>query len=652
MSDGITIFNVLNLLNLVLASINLLLTFSLFVYIVTHNLRHSLARAFALLLAFVAIVFGVDVVLSRVTEPQAATLWLKLQWVGIALVPAAYLHFSDALLRTTGAASRNRRLAVMGAYAVGVTFFVLVVTTHLIVDQAVVYAPWATQFTAGPYFWVFVLYFFVISAWGFANTLWARQRTLTSTSRRRMTYLVVTFAAPGMAVYPYLLLASLPARLPPLVLMGILLVGNVGVAAMLVVMTYSVAYHGALAPDRVVKHSLLTYLVRGPLLGMFVIVLTLVVPRVEMLLGLPRETVLIFAIVGGIVFFQALVQFLQPAFDYLIYQKDRDELRFWRQFSDRLLTSSDLRQLMENILTALCDLLRAEHGCVLVLQNSRLTVETFSGDRDVAEAFVSACDPADLARLCVEESDDLASWPVVGDMRVYPLRSPEGGALLGALAVCQNGEFPVLSDRERQLIRQLVAQAEIAIEDRRLQQHLLLLLRRLTPQVENIQRWRSAVPYAGSIMSPNGVHVVEESPIFAPNFPQMVKDALSHYWGGPRLTRSPLLHLEVVRRRLAEHDNNPAKALRAVLIEALEIIKPDGERQLLAQDWLFYNILELKYIKGYRAKDVARRLAISESDLYRKQRAAIEELARAIAAMERAITEQEEVHHGHSGGSS
>ena len=48
-----------------------------------------------------------------------------------------------------------------------------------------------------------------------------------------------------------------------------------------------------------------------------------------------------------------------------------------------------------------------------------------------------------------------------------------------------------------------------------------------------------------------------------------------------------------------------------------------------------YNILELKFIRGYRVRDVALRLAMSESDLYRKQRVAIEEVARMLAEMER-----------------
>jgi len=55
---------------------------------------------------------------------------------------------------------------------------------------------------------------------------------------------------------------------------------------------------------------------------------------------------------------------------------------------------------------------------------------------------------------------------------------------------------------------------------------------------------------------------------------------------------------------------------------------------MTTQEWLLYNILDLKYIQGKRARDVAMRLAMSESDLYRKQRAAIDELARAISHME------------------
>jgi len=70
----------------------------------------------------------------------------------------------------------------------------------------------------------------------------------------------------------------------------------------------------------------------------------------------------------------------------------------------------------------------------------------------------------------------------------------------------------------------------------------------------------------------------------------------------------------------------------------IEQQKPDGQRSLTTGEWILYNILDLKFVQGRRVRDVARRLAMSESDLYRKQRVAIENVARSIASMERAAT--------------
>ena len=75
-----------------------------------------------------------------------------------------------------------------------------------------------------------------------------------------------------------------------------------------------------------------------------------------------------------------------------------------------------------------------------------------------------------------------------------------------------------------------------------------------------------------------------------------VKDALSHYWGGPKLTESPLLNLQVVQRSMAEHDNNPVNALRAILRQAINRVRPEGDRRFTGE-WILYNILELKFIR-------------------------------------------------------
>ena len=68
--------------------------------------------------------------------------------------------------------------------------------------------------------------------------------------------------------------------------------------------------------------------------------------------------------------------------------------------------------------------------------------------------------------------------------------------------------------------------------------------------------------------------------------------------------------------------------------DAIELQRPPGERQMTTSEWLLYNILDLKYLQGKKVREVAQKLAISESDLYRKQRIAIAEVARTLAEME------------------
>lgn len=101
------------------------------------------------------------------------------------------------------------------------------------------------------------------------------------------------------------------------------------------------------------------------------------------------------------------------------------------------------------------------------------------------------------------------------------------------------------------------------------------------------------------------------------------------------MTTSPLLALNVVERAAQEHDGNAMKGLRAVLKLAIERLRPDGQRQMTAPEWILYNILELKFLQGHKVREIARRLAMSESDLYRKQRVAIEAVAQMLAEMER-----------------
>jgi hypothetical protein len=494
------ISTILSFANQVLFAAIVILAFSLLVYLLTHNPTSAVSRSFCTLIGCVCIAYAGDVALSTVDSFQAAVPWLKFQWIGIAFVPAAYLHFSDALLHTTNSISRLRRAAIMASYAIGLILLPLAFFTELLVRDGV-YSPAATQFTAGPLFWLFAVYFFAAVIWGAVNMLRARQRCLTTTSRRRMTYLALSFAAPALGVFPYLLVASMPTFLPLAGFLLILFIGNLGVAAMLVVMAYSVAYFDVFTPDRVIKHSFIHYLLRGPLVATAVIFLMLTVPKVQRILGLPRDMILIIAVVAVILLLQLLINLAKPAMDRLAYRQDRAEVSWIQQLDRRLLTTTDLQQALENVLTALCDVLRVRTGFVAELAGGgEARVVAYCGSINAIEACLQGLETWNPPRQAAEgeRKGDAPRFFTYNGFWLVPLRTKKRDALLGLLGVESRAASPNLREDEEEVVSMLLSQAELALEDRRLQKGVFSALEQIIPEIEQVQRWRSAVRYSGS----------------------------------------------------------------------------------------------------------------------------------------------------------
>ncbi len=611
--------------NIILSSAIIIVAFSLFLYLIANNWKSSVARSFSALLAFIAIVYIGDVFVQRVETFGDAVVWLKLKWLGIAFIPTAYLHFSDAVLRSTHAFSRWRRIAVALSYFASLVFLLLVVFTELVVRGGF-YFPQATQFSAGPLFPLFGIFFFALTGWGLANLHAARQRTLTRTSRRRMTYLSWAFLAPGLGVFPYLILGSFPAEFSTSLLLLITLAVKVGIASMIAVMAYTVAYQGALAPDRIIKHNLVHFLLRGPFVASAVVGLMLMLPTVERWVGLSRETLLYTTVIAGIVILELGIALAKPFIDRVVFWGDRDELERIQEIDKRLLTTNDLRQLLENVLAATCDLLRVGTGFVIAPDDKQWRIEAATGSREQLRQFIAS---NKLTQVVANGTSDYGFITCDG-FWLWRLRAKSGEGMLGLMGVTARAPEPDLSEHERELIAALAAQAELALEDRQLQQGVFNVLEQITSEIELLQQARSKPRYTGVTQSER----VEEELFEASAFHRAVKDAIDHYWGGPKLSSSPLLQLKIVQNSLDEYDGNSTRALRALLLRAIEMQKPDGPRSLTSPEWLLYNILELKVIQGKKVREIAHQLALSESDLYRKQRIAIQEVAKTLAAME------------------
>jgi hypothetical protein len=618
----------LSLVNAILTSGIVILSFALLVYVLMYNLRSNVARAFTALLACVLLVYFVDLAVSAASL-RVAVQWLRFQWLGIAFTPAAYLHFSDTLLLMTNDRSRTRTIVVRAAYGLSVVVLLVAAFSDFLVQDGVQEAG-ATHLRAGPHFWVFFVYFTVAVVWGGANVVKAWQRCLTSTSRRRMTYLALSFAAPAAGVFPYLLITGWPEQLPGAALWALLVVGNLAVGLMILVMAYTVAFFGALTPDRVVKHRFVRFLLRGPAQATAVVMVIIAASRAEGFLGLPALRLMLFGTVATILLVQLGVELAKPIIDRALYRRDLAEIAWLQSLSRRLLTTTDLRQFLENVLTALCDLLRTSTAFVAVIEGDQARLEVVCGSLDLAARRL----PPEALGLIADGEPSRRLRPhgrffIWDGYWLLPLHAHASEAAIGILGLAARTPEPDLSLAEEEVLDTLVRQVEAALEDRLVQQSVVHVLEQMIPRIEEIQRRRELLRYEGPLALAGFT-----DPVVQPQFSRWVRDALSHYWGGPKLTRSPLLHLRVVERA-SEELGGRVNALRAVLQRAIERLRPEGDRSMTAAEWLLYNILELKFLKGYRVRDVAMRLAMSESDLYRKQRVAIEELARELGDMER-----------------
>ena len=523
---------------------------------------------------------------------------------------------------------------------------------------------------AGPLFGLFAAYFGLAITLSLVNLWTARRRSLTARSRTRMTYLLVGFAAPAIGVFPYLIGLSLigvagwvPRDAAASLVLALSLLGNASVAPMLVLISYVVAYFGVLTPDRVVRYRLLRFFTRGPIVAIVAIVAIQTLPTIDRILGLPRDIVLYTVITGVIVLSQLMLSVSKSLVDRLIYREDRKEIAWLRELDRRLLTTSDLRQFLENNLVALCELLRVPAGLVAATQGPDLVLEAVVGPGDTRDRVLTASDWNEaLSRalaqpLSMSPSDTLPAPILHKGFWVWPLleptstenfingtgdgttASPQILGLIGVEARAElagaDGSVPSLSTGEADVVARMMERVANALLDRKLQQNVFITLQRIIPGIEETQRLRGRTPYATAGSGQEAATaLLDPSPIHDPEFESWVRDALKEYWGGPKFTRSPLLRLRVVAQRLDKVNNDPSKALRQTLDAAIERLKPEGQPDLSAQEWLLYNILNLRYIQGSKVRETANRLATSESDLYRKQRVAINQVARVLTEME------------------
>jgi len=604
--------------------------FSLLLYALTFNLRNRVARSFAFILICVVVIFSAESLETTATTTPIIDFWLHVEWVGVILLPAAYLHFSDALLSTTGKPSRWRR-----KWAVAISYFISLVLIALlptkwflgpvVVDQNPVAYNQPTLITEA-----FTVYYLILMIFSWINFIRAFRRTITQTSRRRMTYLVVSALAPAIGSFPFLLFSSRIADDYSLVFWLLTICVNLVTGVFIVFMAYAVAFFGVPWPDRVIKSRLIKWLLRGPLTASLTLAVVTVIRRAGDIFGNPYTALVPITMIVMVLLFEYSITLFFPKFEQVfLFGNDRQELIQLRSLEERLITRSDLNQFLEMILAAICDQLQASGAYLATNTEDTFEIITTTGNPKLSPEFTSELEKFVLS--CTEDQSQIV-W---NDDLLFPIK--DGGdepLVVGYLGVQNANKLLIDEEEVMTAVRLLNHRAAIALRDREIQEQVFTTLERMDPQVEMIQVLRAAGRY-----DREGV-LADEKSLEGDEMSQWIKDALTHYWGGPKLTENPLVGLAVVKKNMDGHENNPTNALRSVLKQAIEKLKPEGERKYTSE-WILYNILDLKFLEGKKVREIAMRLTMSEADLYRKQRVAIDAVANEIVKMETSTKEEQ-----------
>jgi len=626
---------ILSLINETLASAIVIVAFSLLLYNLSRNLNNTVARTSALVLGCVTAAYLCDVLISLDPSPGTYRAILRLQWLGIAFMPVALVHLSDALLETTGLPSRGRRSRIIQLmYLISAVFLLSAAFGESLIRPMPATSAFTTgtfySLEPGPLFPVYIAYFVVATTFAFINVGRARQRCLTRDTRRRMGYLQFAMLTPALGIFPFSLLLGAGEEYS---LVGLLLVNaaNIVVILMLAFLAYPLSFFGSRVPDRVVKTELLRFFLRGPMTGVIALVTVLYTFPATRIIGIPGQSFAPFAVVATVLMWQWFVAIVLPVIERRLVYADDDREQFMRlqTLSERLLTRDDYVQLLEATLASICEYMRVGSAFVISLLETRPDVIARVGPL-VPDAN-SMEGEADSLRehLASAEEAQLVVWRGFWVAALNGRRSTSEPEPIGLLGLQARAPEISLTEDEQSTLAKLLLRAETTLEDMAIQTQIIHALEGLLPQIGLTAEAREQIEYLPP-RAPNPSAKADlrySPPVDREQFNEQVRAALRHYWGGPGLTNSRLLDLHIVRRQETYSAENPARALRSVLQSAIEAQRPPGERKLLSPEWTLYNILELRFIKGEKVRDVGQKLAMSDADLYRKQRVAIDAVA-------------------------
>lgn len=603
--------------------------FSMLLFTLTHFRRNRLGAIFSVFMLVLAAIFSSDALTITTKSLQTLNFLQKVLWTGFILLPAVVCQFSEILNQMTGnAANFSRRLFIAAAYLGSAVFSLLLWANRLfsgirvIEDIGFVMVP----ASATGAFWI---WFGGLIGLAMLNFYHAYSRTRTPTSRRRMSYLIVGTIGILIGTFPLLVFSGGIFTNSVTWFWFLSFLINLMMLMMVFLLGYSVTSLCVSWSSRVIRLRLIEWMLRGPMAAILTLGALTLIRRTSGLTRIDVNAITSLVTVVSIVLMQFLVTVLMPYLERNQFAGyGLEDYQLVSGLETMMIFSKELIPYFESLISALNDQFQAK-GAFIATIDPLGNLEEYT---EVGEARWE-----NLKQLANQFSADTNAeqTPILDDQGILTpvyYQDPETGQHILLAVIGLTGSVAENLDAENQsALNQTVERARVVLWQRWYLSRTYSVLRQIS-QIEPLDSYHRT-----SLLNQQGLLGSQEAPELE-EVTGWVRNALTHYWGGPKLTENPLIQLDIVQQAMEADATNSTHALRSVLRQAINRIRPQGERTI-SGEWTLYNILNLKFIEGMRVKEVAQKLAMSEADLYRKQKVAIEEVAKTIILMEQEGTE-------------
>ena len=622
----IYIVSALRALNEVLTAAVAMTAFSVFLFSLQFLKRkQKLAFALVPLLLCVTLIYSADALETMAVGRDAKLVWQMIHWTGFVILPSACLNFSLVLLDMTGRdRSRVSSFFVAVNYLLSLIFVVLLWKGKLFSGIRVITDIGTTMIHSDLTF-LFWIFFTVDLLYTFRFLGMAYSRTRTQASRRRMIYLIAGVLGIVIGTFPLLLFGSgLLISQYPMIFWSLSVICNAVVTLMVLLLGYSTATFSVSWSDRFTRLQMIEWMLRGPVTASLTLWVVTMINRSGDVFGLNIAGANTLATVVSVILLEYLVGLAMPRIQQSsLVGLGREEYTIFQEFKSMMVFKPELETYLEALTGALCDRFQARDGFFAVMD------ETGAFDPIIRTGYSSWQDlPGTLQNFPAyfTENGFEPYWDQVGAIFPVYIHDDDIDTFLGTVGLADITPDQ-MTEGYRQVLDDAVEKARDVLWQRRYLTTAYQVLRTRTIQPGGDSFRGGSLLDQSALLEDEGTAELDQVSIW-------VKDALTHYWGGPRLSENPLMEWRIVKETAAEMNENEVNALRAVLKKALEELRPEGERTI-SGEWTLYNLVDLKFFEKQKVKDIVRRLSMSEADFYRKQKIAVEALAKEIIRMER-----------------